>query len=57
MQSQKVKVDKLFDKFCKKVDDVNAPKVISNIAYVVSTEPTKLIVKGLLYSMLMILYD
>ena len=55
MESQKVKVDTLFDKFCKKVDDVNAPKVISNVAYVVSTEPTKLIVKGLLYSMLMIL--
>ena len=55
MQLQKVKVDILFDKFCKKVDNVNAPKMISTIAYVVSNEPTKLIVKGLLYSMLMIL--
>jgi hypothetical protein len=55
MQLQKVKVNTLFDKFCKKADDVNAPKVISNIAYVVSTETTKLIVKGLLYSLLMIL--
>jgi hypothetical protein len=55
MQSQKVKVDTSFDKFCKTVGDVNAPKVISNIAYVVSTEPTKFIVKSLLHSILMIL--
>ncbi len=51
----KIKIDTLFDRCCKKIDDVCVPKVVSTVAYLVSTDSTKLIVKGILYNgMLMI---
>ncbi len=28
----KIKIDTLFDKFCKKIDDVGVPKMISTMA-------------------------
>ena len=55
METTRIKVDTLFDKCCKTIDGTSVPKMISTIAYVVSTEPTKLILKGLLYSLLIIL--
>ena len=50
-----IKIDTLFDRCCKKIDDVGVPKVVSTVAYLVSTDSTKLIVKGMLYGMLMII--
>jgi hypothetical protein len=50
-----IKIETLFDRCCKKIDDVGVPKVVSTVAYLVSTDPTKLIVKGMLYTMLMII--
>ena len=51
----KIKIDTLFDRCCKKINDVGVPKVVSTVAYLVSTDSTKLIVKGMLYGMLMII--
>ncbi len=51
----KIKIDTPFDRFCKKIDDVGVPKVVSTVAYLVSTDSTKMIVKGMLYAMLMII--
>ncbi len=51
----KIKIDTLFDGCCKKTDDVGAPKVVSTVAYLISTDSTKLTLKGMLYAMLMII--
>ena len=29
----KIKIDTLFDRCCKKIDDVGVPKVVSTVAY------------------------
>ncbi len=50
----RIKIDTLFDRCCKKIDDTAIPKVVSTIAYLVSTDSTKLIVKGMLHTVLMI---
>ncbi len=49
----KIQIDTLFDRCCNKIDDVGVPKVVSTVAYLVSADSTKLIVKGMLYTMLM----
>jgi hypothetical protein len=51
----KIKIDTLFDSCCKQIDDEGVPKMINPMAYLVTNEPTKLIVKGMLYTMLMII--
>jgi hypothetical protein len=49
-----IKIDTLFDR-CKKIHDVGVPKVVSTVAFSFSTDSTKLIVKSMLYTMLMII--
>ncbi len=51
----KTKIDTLFDRCCKELDDVGVPKVVSTVAYLVITDSTKLIVKAMLYTMLMMI--
>ncbi len=51
----KIKIYTLFDRCFKKKDDVGVPKVVLTVAYLVSTDSTKLIGKGMLYAMLMII--
>ncbi len=51
----KITIDTLFDRCCTKIDDACVPKVVSEVAYLVSTDSTKLIVKSMLYTVLMII--